>query len=105
MEVNDILKQKILMFSDENLPADILHGKFHRDRVLKHAELINTEIKANWDIIYISVLCHDIGHSYGKENHHIISADLTGSFLAGASFLALLGFIAFTLMFLLKFER
>jgi len=81
MDITDSIKQKILKFSDKNSPADILHGKLHRDRVIKHAELINTEVKADWDIVYISALCHDIGHSSGKENHQIASAHLAGSFL------------------------
>jgi len=82
MEINIELQQSILKFSDKNIPQNILHGRPHRDRVLKYAKLINKKkVKASWDIIYISVLCHDIGHRFGRENHHIKSADLTQIFM------------------------
>jgi uncharacterized protein len=81
MEIDVSLKEKVRQFSDEHMPADVLHGRSHRDRVLIHAEAVNREVKAQWDIIYIAALCHDIGHSSGSKNHHIASADLTREFL------------------------
>ena len=68
-------------FAIENMPKDILHGYPHIKRVLKYADMVNKEVHADWNIVQISVLLHDIGHKIRTERHNELSAEMAENFL------------------------
>ncbi|MBN2442176.1 MAG: HD domain-containing protein [Spirochaetales bacterium] len=75
------LDSEILDFARTHMVEDILHGWPHVERVLHYAELINEEMKGNWQIIKYAALLHDIGHKEQTENHNYLGAGLAEIFL------------------------
>ncbi|TFF86561.1 MAG: HD domain-containing protein [Promethearchaeota archaeon] len=75
------LMDKIEIFAKNNMVDDFLHGWSHIERVIKYARQINDEINANWNITYVAVLLHDIGHKYGDGHHNVKGSEIAYGFL------------------------
>lgn len=78
------MNKKILIDEIKSRITDIYnsfdegHKMDHIDEVIEHSDEIVSELNLDVDItlVYIIALFHDIGIQYGRDNHHITSAEI-----------------------------
>jgi uncharacterized protein len=80
---------EVRRFAIENSTKDEIHGFDHVERVYNMALKIGNKLKANMDLLKISVLLHDIGRIDEKfddlkRNHADISAEKAHKFLVSS---------------------